>query len=71
MTFNPLETTPHCEKYSAPGTPALLSSATNIDCGDASEYGNRLTVDGPPHFTLLPCELYVDGECRHLGCGAA
>jgi hypothetical protein len=48
MTFNPLETTPHSEKYSSHGTQALFYSSTNIDCRDAPECGNRWTMDGPP-----------------------
>jgi hypothetical protein len=61
MTMNPLKTTPHSEKYSPPGTPALLSSPTNINCGDAPQCGNRLTTDGPPQFILPPYEFYLDG----------
>jgi hypothetical protein len=61
MAFNPLFTAPHSERYSPPGTPALLSSPTNINCGNPLECGNKLTMDGQPQFTLPPCECDVDG----------
>jgi hypothetical protein len=61
IMFNLLETTPHYERFSPPGTPALLSSPTGIQCSDAPECGNRLTMDAPPQFTLPPCEFCVDG----------